>query len=487
MSDAPPELIKILTSVNAIASAENKCFLVGGILRDFFLCRPTKDIDFAVSNDPKRLAKKVAEKLDGSFLTLKAEREIYRVVTPDEFQLDFAKFKGAAIELDLAQRDFSMNAMALKIDAGYGMRDTSKNIIDPYDGRTDIEKKIVRQISDKIYADDPLRLLRAFRIAAQLGFEIEPETLRTIQKNKEKIQATAKERVREEILLILDCARSYPVIQKIDAARLVSAIFPEVDPNRECARQYYPDKGVWGHSLDGLNCLEWILENLESEFPEDCEKISSLVFEKGKETEGHARSSLMKLAILFHDIGKAPTAEMIDGRMRFFQHEDVGAGITKKIAQRLKFSSDAVNHLSKLVQAHMRPGGLAHAQILTERAKYKFFRDLGISAIPMLIVSLADRYTYLSENERGQGKDLHEKVVKELIRWHYEKKLAEFAQKPKLIDGNILMEKLALEPSPLIGEILKSIEEAQTLGEIHSREDAIQFAEKWLKNSSKTE
>lgn len=481
------DFVELIGKLKLIAEAarehNSECYLVGGFLRDLFLQRPTKDLDFAVSKNPKSLSKKIAEELDASFFILKEEREIYRVITKDGYQLDFAKFKGPTIEEDLSQRDFPINAMAVKLPMTHFELPIT-NLIDPYEGEKDIEKKIVRQISPKIYDDDPLRMLRAFRIATQLDFQIDLETLHTIKENKKQIQKPAVERIREEILLILDCSHSYPTIQKFDEAGLISEIFPEVDPNRECALQYYPGKGVWGHSLDALECLEWIFENLRSEFPENFEKISAFLFQQGDGTEGHQRAALMKLAALLHDVGKAPTAKMIKGRMRFLEHQNVGAEIARRIARRLKFSSDTVSILSKTIQAHMRPGGLAQTDTLTERAKYRFFRDLGISAIPALLISLADRYTYLL-NDRGKNTDPHEKTTKEMIRWYAQKELEQSAKKEKLIDGHILMQELKLEPGPLIGEILKNVEEAHALNEITTSEEAIEFSKKWLSNHPK--
>lgn len=474
---------KFLLPIQKLAAEKKiEAYLVGGFLRDFFLDRPTRDFDFACPENPKRFAEIVARAFKGTLFILKEEREIFRVTVPSEsIQFDFAKFKDTSIDDDLSQRDFSINAIALPLD---GISPSAKIledcILDPFNGRDDIKRKIVRQISEKNYADDPLRLLRAFRIATQLQFEIDDETFATIQTNREKIKSTAAERIREEILLILDCPHAYGTVKKMDAAGLISILFPEVDPNRECAIHYYPGKGVWGHSLDGLENLEWILENLSLEFPEDHEKISGALSENVGGT--HPRSSIMKMGILFHDVGKAKTAEMIEGRMRFFQHEDVGAQMTKLIVRRLKFSSDETHAVSRLVQSHMRPGGLAHIPVLTEKAKYRFFRDLGDSAIPMLLVALADRYTYLTAEERGAKKDLHEQVTKELIRWHYEKEAEQIPKKTKLIDGNILMEKLKLEPGPLIGEILKELEEKVFLGEIKTQDEAITFTQTWLKS-----
>lgn len=464
-----------------LAQEENSdCYLVGGYLRDLYLNRITKDLDFTLSKNPKNLAQKFSDQPHFSFFVLHEQEEIYRVVNEDGYQFDFSSFKGATIEEDLSLRDFTINAMALTLAPDNAKTFSLENILDPAHGRADLNKKTVRQISKTIYGEDPLRLLRAFRIATQLQFEIDPETFKTIKENSPLIKRVAMERIREELLLLLDCQSAYPTVLKLDEAGLVSQIFPEVDPNRACALDYYPEKGVWGHSLDALNCLEWIFQNLSAEFPEDHEKIKAFLFnEKGNSGE-KSWAALMKLGVLLHDIGKAPTAQMIEGRLRFYEHQNVGAKLAKKAAERLKFSSDASKNLSRMVLEHMRPGGLAFAPVLTDRARFRFFRDLGVTAIPTLIVSLADRYTYLTQETRGKGADVHEKLVKDFARWYFLKMEATAKKKEPLINGTILMEKLKLSPSPTIGTLLKEIEEAAAVGEIHTQEEAITLAQKLL-------
>lgn len=483
-----PAVQKILREIFALSrSQKTEAYLVGGFLRDLLCRRKTSDIDLAVPKNPRLLAQKIARKFKGPLIELALEEEIYRVLLKNGVQVDVAKYKGKDIGSDLALRDFSLNALAVPLskaaDPAY-WKEFPKGALDPFSGAKDIRQKTVRQISASIYKDDPLRMLRAYRIAAQLGFKLDPSTEKLIFKSVSKIQEPAKERIREEILLLLDQPESYPYVKRLDESGMISQIFPEVDANRTCAEDYYPGKGVWGHSLDGLKCLEWIFAHLESEFGENAAAMADLFFRKDKDTEGHPRSTLMKLGILFHDIGKAATAQEIGGRLRFFQHEYVGAKMARKIAERLRFSVNASRNVSGLVLAHMRPGGLAHIPELTERAKYRFFRDLGVSALPMLVVALADRYTYLEPKDFGKRQDLHERVTKELIEWHFLKERQKPANKTKLIDGNILMKALKLKPGPLIGKILKELDEAAGTGEIRTKAQAIAAAKKYLNEPS---
>ncbi len=477
MSD-PEKFLRIVQETTAQLGLN--CFWVGGSLRDYFLKRESKDLDFAVRKHARVIASKIAAQLDGAFFALKEEQSIYRVTLKDGYQLDFAKFKGPDISQDLAARDFTINALAAELSKDWPGPSEKMKVLDPHNGLADIRARQVRPVSPDIFTDDPLRMLRAYRISAQLRFEITQDTLDSIARHKKLIQSPASERVREEIMLLLDCHDSAKHFRALDQSGLISEIMPETDPNRACALQYYPGKGVWGHSLDGLERLEWIFENLESEFGPDAGEIKTALDDRNCGADGHPLSSIMKLAILFHDIGKAETAETIDGRMRFFEHEYVGAKMAAKMARRLRFGADSEKSLRQLVQSHMRPGGLAHAPTITDRAKLRFFRDLKELAVPMLIVSLADRYTYLTDDELGKGRDLHEKFVKEILLWHYQKLRETPPDQPKILDGNDIMAEFKLPPGPLIGKILEAVTEARALNEITTREDAVQFVKNYL-------
>ena len=465
------------------AASKTPVYIVGGYPRDLLLGRPSGDIDLAVPKNPKALAKNLAQKFKASLAVLAEDEEIYRVIFRKGFHLDLGKFKAPAIEKDLALRDFTVNAMAIELGAALKVKsaaDLKPKLLDPLNGAGDLARKLVRTASDNSFTDDPLRMLRAFRFAAQLGFSVEPAALKKIKALAPRIHDVAVERVREELLLTLEVPHAYEYVLQLDQSGLLSQIFPEIDPNRACAAEYYPGKGVWGHSLDGLKNLEWIFDHLKDEFGADHEAVLDMIRRKDKDTEGHPRAAIMKLGILFHDIGKAPTAKKVNGRLRFWQHEYVGARIARRIAERLRFSANARQSVSGFVLAHMRPGSLAHAPELTERAKYRFFRDLGSAAVPMLLISLADRYTYLTDAERGKGKDLHERVTKDILRWHFQKLKETPAKKKKLIDGNILMKALNLKPGPQIGELLKELDEAIATGEIKTKAEALAAAKKYI-------
>ena len=165
-----------------------KAYLVGGFVRDYFLNKTSFDCDIALdTNDVKSFVKDIAKKLDATFIPLHEDFEIFRVVLKDKkHYFDFAKIEGENISEDLLRRDFTVNAICYDIN--------NDEFIDPYNGMKDIKNKKIKTISEKNITDDPLRIMRAFRFSAILGFKIEENTLKIIKKHSSLINSPAKER-----------------------------------------------------------------------------------------------------------------------------------------------------------------------------------------------------------------------------------------------------------------------------------------------------
>jgi len=172
-----------------------EAYIVGGRVRDALLGRDTADIDIAIAGDALKVAEEVADYLDGKYVPLDVDNKVARVVLPDKRQLDFSGFEGS-IERDLARRDFTVNAMAVSLRQ-FGRE--SPQVIDPFKGQADVKKKIIRTVSDKVFSEDAVRLLRAARLAAELGFTIGKPTEALIRQHSNLLAGVAGERVREEL------------------------------------------------------------------------------------------------------------------------------------------------------------------------------------------------------------------------------------------------------------------------------------------------
>ena len=493
------ELLKLL--LNFINKSNRKTFLVGGSLRDLLLGRETKDFDLVPETDAERFARNFASEVGGSFVLLDEKNKIYRVVKQkiprkkdkQIFNLDFSQMRGRKIKEDLLLRDFTIDAMAVRLDEMKGKpgilrrpKLLYKSIVDPCGGIADLKKKIVRRTSDKIFDDDPLRLLRGYRLAATLKFAIEKRTEEQIKRKVNLIKKVARERIRDELCKILSVPQSHRYLQRLYRIGLLDRIVPEIKIMKKSPENYYHREGLWGHSLETLKSLEEILANLDKLFPRMCGKITAHLEEKiPGEVE---RKSLLKWAAIFHDIGKPKTVMREEGRVRFFGHEEAGTSLVMEIMQRLKFSNRAIKIVQKTVEHHMRPGNLSEVPQLTDRAIHRFFRDLSEEGVDTLLLSLADRYSYRKISpERNKNlaieisrKSLrkHEETVRKMLNKYYYHK--ERILPEPLVRGDEIMESFNLPQGPLIGRLLKRVGEAQAGGKLENREEALQFLKKIL-------
>jgi len=496
----PAHVFTVLCKLNS------ELYLVGGPVRDSLLARPCHDWDF-VCRKARLVARRAARSLRAKFITLDEQNRIYRVILPSSglrhppyvrgtqhcplplgrggseaegegpLTLDFAELQGQSIEADLARRDFTVNAMAMRLTPSLSHRERVpegrvRPIIDPFGGQRDLKKKIIRAVSKRSFPEDPLRLVRAFRFAAQFGFRIEPQTLRWIQRDSDHLMESAAERIREEFLKLLSQPNAAPVLGAMDKAGLLTVLFPDLETCRRTAIRYYGKGGVLKHSLDTVANLEWLFGHLETPFIRH--HAPSLRSYLRQTIGGFPRQAWLKFAGLLHDIGKPATAQMMKGRLRFFGHEDVGARMANRILRGLRCSRTEIQCTSAWVQNHMRPGNLAAAKRITDKAVARFFRDLGEDGVGMLLVSLGDHYGYLARTRWGRGTDPVEKITRRMLDSYYLRR--DDVLPPRIVNGHVLMKKLRLKPGPLIGRLLEKIQDAQAEGKVKTPEEAIAFA-----------
>jgi poly(A) polymerase len=311
-----------------------------------------------------------------------------------------------------------------------------------------------------------LRLLRTYRFAGQLNFKIEPKTEKLVKKHSSKLKSVSSERILNELFLIMESQNSHDIVLKIYKSRLLNEILPELVSTKNTAKCYYPKSGLLGHSFDALKVLEKFYNtNFKTIFPKHHKKINLHLNENiAKPVK---RISLLKLATLLNDIAKPIAAKKINGRLRFFEHEDFGCKIIDIIGKRLKFSNNETKYLKNLTKHHMRLGNLTTAKILTDKAAWRFFRDLGEDAIDLIILSVSDAYTY----PKGKTRTLHKVIGNKLLNKYYSTK--EKIIPKKLLNGNEIMKILKVKEGPIVGKILKKLEEEQVTKKLKTKEEAI--------------
>jgi tRNA nucleotidyltransferase/poly(A) polymerase len=488
----PAEAREALAKVHACA--KQPVWLVGGSIRDAALGRPFGDLDLACA-DARALAAQLARAFKGTLVTLDEANAVYRLVLKPARgkaikQIDIAGLLGKTIVEDLARRDFTINAVALELTEAMPASLSETAFLDPRSGLKDLAAGIVLADIEDNLSDDPLRLLRAFRIAAQLGLSIEEKTLKAIARRKKLISVPAPERVTAELLMLLAVPGVSSWLARMDECGLLTAVFPELEPSRRCAEDYYGPGGVMKHTLDVCARVDFLLTNLRAIYPGLASDLEAHIAARG----GPPFRALLLLSALLHDVAKPATAKKIDGRLRFFEHDTKGAAATEKILRRLRLSRDQIDTASAIVRHHLRPGHLAAGGPLTERAVYRFFRDLGPDAPGLLIVCWGDHSSYMPETRLkrllktatadSKRSDLtrlkpedarktvhHLQLVSTLLRrW---RDLSRAPAPERLLDGRDIMKALKIPPGPRIGELLERVREAQAEGEIKNRDEAL--------------
>jgi poly(A) polymerase len=475
----------LLTAVNDFLSGEGiKSYLVGGFVRDVLLRRDTADIDIAVAADAVEIAPQVANALGGKFVLLDEVNRVGRVVVRDkkapyggQWQLDFSTFQGS-IEQDLAQRDFTIDAIA--VDLGELTKDYDVPLIDPFDGWVDLQNGVIRTVSETAFQSDAARLLRAVRLAAELGFAIDSQTEALVQRNCHLIANVAGERIREELLRLLALPQSQRFLPYLDDLGLVTAIIPELAEAKGVKQPKEHFWDVFDHSIKTVIAVDFLLHEGSWEYADDevlamtpWSEVLAQHFAQ-QVSSGSTRRSLLKLAALLHDVAKPQTKAIgEDGRMHFLGHAKLGAAIAVEILERLRFSGKEVKLLEVMVRQHLRPGQMSQGELPTQRAIYRYFRDSGEAGIDTLFLSLADHLATRGPNLSLSGWQEHARIVEYVLAQHFEQQ--RLVIPAKLVDGHDIINIFGLSPGPKIGQLLEALREAQASGEVATREEALAY------------
>lgn len=440
-------------------------YAVGGVLRDYYLDIENFDKDIIVENENARdFAQKLAVKLDASFVPLDEENKIYRLVLQDKTHyIDVANLIGETLEEDLKRRDLTLNSIALNLK--------TLKIIDLNNGINDLKKGIIRHISEQNLLDDPLRMLRAYRFAAMLGFDLDNDLKEIIKKHPAKIHQSAVERISYEFLKLFSGDYSAKTLIEMDESGLLTEILPVTTELKKVPPNLHHHLNLFEHSIEVVNQIQKLYENSPIEVQEHLQKV---------DFGGMTRLAHLKLAGLLHDIGKPDTwtIEEDTGKHRFIKHDDLGAKMAVSMLKNAKFSKKQIDYISKMIKFHIYPSHVVAAPNLNEKIYMRFIRKMENEVIDVIILAMADRLS-------ARGVEITDDIVKKNI--NNLQKLLDFylniqdslEPMPKLLSGEEIMEILRIPPSVQLGEIIKAMQEAQLSGEISTREEALAFIDKY--------
>ncbi len=491
----------LLDSVRNILP-EEEVYLVGGAVRYALLNRVSHDLDFSVPKNAVVVARRVASALNADFYILDESFDTARViVTADNGArdvLDFASFRGADLNADLRGRDFTINAIAFDL--------RTQTILDPLTGGVDLRAKKIRVCSETALKDDSVRILRAVRQASAFGFKIEPETRNAMKEAASLLPNISPERLRDELFKILDGSRPDTSLRALEMLGVFPYLLPELSEMKGFEQSAPHIYDVWEHTLSVIQHLDGILADLALGYSADKtnDMLTGLLtlrlgryreqfaahFAKSLNADRSVRA-LLFFAALYHDVSK-PATKSVDEkteRIRFFDHEQIGAKVAFERARAFNFSNDELERLQTIIENHMRfhyftsrMEGEKHEP--SRKAIYRFFRDVGEGGVDLVLLGLADlrgtRGHTLTQESWVAALD-----VARILLENYWEKPQETIAPPRLIDGNDVIKKYNIQPGPLVGQILEAVHEAQATGKISTREEALEFGRVWLMENQK--
>ncbi|WP_344161683.1 CCA tRNA nucleotidyltransferase [Kribbella yunnanensis] len=442
------------------AAAGHEIALVGGPVRDILLGRGSKDLDFATSAHPDEVERQLAGWADHVWDIGKAfgtigcrkgewvlEITTYRSESYDPTSRKPEVAYGDSLEGDLARRDFAMNSMAVLLP--------SHQFVDPYGGIADVANKVIRTPGspEDSFSDDPLRMMRAARFAAQLGFTPDPGVVAAMTAMADRITIVSAERVRDELIKLICADHPRIGLDLLVTTGIADHVLPELPALRLEKDEHHRHKDVYEHSLTVLDQAI----DLESRLPYEAPDFVS------------------RFAALIHDIGKPKTRRFEDGgKVTFHHHDVVGAKLARKRMKALRFSNEQIDQVSKLIELHLRFHGYGDGE-WTDSAVRRYVRDAGDQLERLHVLTRADcttRNRRRAETLRAAYSDLEERIA----RLQEQEELDSL--RPDL-DGNQIMQILDLAPGREVGEAYKFLMELRLdqgpLGEERAREELLRW------------
>jgi poly(A) polymerase len=443
-----------------------RAWLVGGALRDRLLGRPTPDLDVVIDGDVRGAARRLGRGLGGASFELSDQFGAWRVVARDRgWQVDITPLHGGSLEADLGARDLTVNAMAEPLAGG--------ELVDPFGGARDLAERRLRMVSPEAFAADPLRTIRAARLATELGFEIEPATAGAVRAYAARLGEVAPERVFAELRRVVTADAAVSGMELIDELGLTAGVLPELTELHGVAQTPYHHRDVHGHTLEVLQATIELEHDPARELGDElAEPVRALLAEPL--ADQLTRGGALRFGALLHDVAKPRTrTELPDGRIGFPRHDEQGSEMARAALERLRASERLRAHVAALTRHHLRLGFLVHDMPLDRRAIYRYLVACEPVEADVTLLSVADRLA-----TRGRKADQAIARHLELARLVLAQALARRAAgpQPPLVRGDELAAELGIARGPRLGELLARIAEARFAGEVSTRDEALALA-----------
>ncbi len=448
------------------ALAGRRAWLVGGAVRDRLLGRPVVDVDVVVEEDVRGAARTLARAAGGPAFELSEEFGAWRVHAPDRtWQADVSPLRGGSLAADLALRDFTINAMAEPLDGG--------EPADPHGGAEDLRAGRLRMVSEQAFDDDPLRVVRAARIACELGFEIDAPTLSAAHARAARASDVAQERVFAELRLLVAADDAPRGLALLDDLGATDAVLPELSAMRGIEQTPYHHRDAHGHTLEVLEQAIALQRDPVALFGErDGARVAAVLAEPL--ADELSRGDALRWGALLHDAAKPATATPLGGGGFGFPHHDkVGADLVRDVLGRLRASERLRAHVAGLTRHHLRLGFLVYKQPLSRRDVYAYLVACEPVEVDVTLLSVADRLATRGRKAQEaieRHLELARTLLTEALDWR------EAGGPAALVRGDELAAELGIETGPALGGLLEALREARFAGEIATRDEAIALA-----------
>ena len=442
-------------------------WVVGGAVRDAALGRAVVDVDLAVAVEASDVARDLARGVGGTAFSLSEEFGTWRVLGPS-WHIDVTALRGESIEHDLALRDFTINSVAVPL------ADPAAAPVDPRGGLADLDARILRATSPSSFADDPLRVLRAARLASAMGLELDGETVELARAMAERAAEPAGERQLAELRLLITGDDPIRGLELMDELGATGAVLPELEALRGVEQNPNHHLDVHSHTIEVLRQLLEVESDLERFAGERAPEVAELLDEPL--ADELTRGGALRFGAVVHDFGKPATRGVHGDYITFIGHDREGAAIVGGLCERLKTSRRLARHLQDLTFHHLRLGFLVRERPLSRRREYEYLRDTDPVAADVTLLTVADRLA-----ARGQGPiagpemvqahlDLAREMLAAALDWRRD------GPPRSPIPGDELAAELGIEPGPELGRIIGELEAAVYTGDVSSREEAVTFA-----------
>ena len=444
-----------------------EAWMVGGTIRDALLGRPLHDLDLAVAGDAEGPARALADVVRGPVFELSEAFRAWRVIDPRRgVTLDLTPLQGDTIDADLAQRELTLNALALPLGGG--------ELIDPFGGRADLEEGILRLVSEEALRRDGLRTLRLARFAAELGFEADPAAEAAVARHAPSVTDAAPERIWGELRNLVCADGVLRGLALAERTGVLGEVLPELSALRRVEQSRYHHLDVYEHTLEVLSRQLELERDPAPVFGDLAPQLDAVLGERL--ADELTRGQALRFAALLHDIGKPATRSVRpDGRVTFIGHDARGEGMVSDVCGRLRTSSRLASFLGAVTRHHLVLGFLVHERPLSRREVYRYLRTVDPVEVEVTLLTCADRLA-----TRGRKAEpaiaAHLELALELMAAALEWR-SQGPPRP-LLRGDELAREVGIEPGPELGALVRQLEEAAYAGEVADRGGAVELAKR---------